>query len=100
MLDSFIAFANFASITYQDDIAKNIKFIKFRMDQLYGKTNSAFYIIIQTDEAISSAQYWVSMDYVYASLNGINKQYPKWSYLFVRHYGSKNIPDYSFFGKD
>lgn len=100
MLNSFIAFANFASATYQNDLVKNAKFIKFRMDDLYGKAYSGFCIIIQTDEVISSRYFWVAVDSVYATISGINKQYPKWSYLFYRVYGSKNIENYVFFGKD
>ena len=77
MIDSFITFANFASDTYQDDLAKNTKFIKFRMDDLYGKANSGFIVIIQTEEVISSRFFWVAIDSVYATLSGINKRYPE-----------------------
>lgn len=100
MLDSFIAFANFASDTYQDDLVKNTKYIKFRMDSLYGKASSGFAIIIQTDETISSRYFWIAADSVYATLSGINKRYPKWSYLFSRNFGSNKIDKYVFFGKD
>lgn len=100
MLDSFITFANFASVTYRDDIEKNAKFLKYRMDELYGKNGDNFYVIIQTDEAFTNRYFWVTVDGTYASINGINKLYPKWSYLFSRSYGNTKIAEYSFISKD
>ena len=100
MIDSFITIANFACVTYRDDMEKNAKFIKYRMDELYGKEGDNFYVIIQSDEALTNRYFWVQIDGVYASINGINKLYPKWSYLFSRNYGEKKMAEYSFFGKD
>lgn len=70
------------------------------MDELYGKDGDNFYVIIQTDEAFTNRYFWVLVDSVYASINGINKLYPKWSYLFSRNYGEKKIAAYSFISKD
>lgn len=70
------------------------------MDELYGKDYDNFYVVIQIDEAMTYRYFWAQVDSVYATLNGINKLYPKWSYLFTRNYGLKNIAEYSFFGKD
>jgi hypothetical protein len=99
MIDSFITFAQYSSSVYRDDIEKTVKFIKYRMDERYGRQNDNFYIYIQTDQTIDSRYFWVEIDGVYASLSGINPIYPKWTYLFQRSYGSNKIVDYNFFTK-
>ncbi len=91
MLDSFRDWANFAYFSYRDDMEKTTKYIKYRMDELYGKESDNFYVFVQTDAVISGRYFWVNVDSVYAALNGINKLKPEWSYLFARNYGSKSI---------
>lgn len=91
MIKSFSEFADFASFIYREDLQKNTKYIKSRMDELYGLANNYFYIFIQTDQTVTNQYFWVPVDQVYAGLNGISSKYPKWSYLFLRAYGSSKI---------
>lgn len=98
-VDSFINLANYASRVYGEDIEKTTKFIKSRMDELYGLQNDNFYIFIQTDQAQTSRYFWVSVESVYAGLSGTNPLYPNWSYIFSRNYGSNKIAEYSFISK-
>jgi hypothetical protein len=96
MLDRFIGIANFASLIYGSDIEKTIKYIKLRMDELYGGGQITFSIFIQTDEVTSGRYLWSYPFDIYASLYGINKMYPEWSYLFIRTIGSNNIAEYAY----
>jgi hypothetical protein len=74
-----------------------MKYIKLRMDSLYGTVNYNFFVFIQTDQDVMTRRIFVLMDAVYASVEGINKLYPKWSYFFNRFIGSNVIPDYAYF---
>jgi hypothetical protein len=49
MINSFIDIANYASLTYGDDLEKNSKYIKLRMDEFYGLEDDNFFIFIQSD---------------------------------------------------
>jgi hypothetical protein len=84
-------------MVYGDDIEKNMKYIKYRMDYYYGKGYSNFYVFIQTDQGVCGWRIMVNVDSVYAAVQGINKIYPKWSYFFARNLGSNLIEEYAYF---
>jgi hypothetical protein len=93
----FISIANYASRVYGDNTEKNLKYIKARMDQFYGKGLSNFYVFIQTDQDIEFWSIYLLAEAVYAAVEGINDLYPNWSYLFAKCAGSNVISDYVYF---
>lgn len=86
-------------MVYGDDLEKNMKYIKLRMDALYGKASFNFYVFIQTNKSINNWRIFVTADSVYAAVEGINKLFPKWSYFFTRNIGSNLIEEYVWFNK-
>jgi len=48
MIQTFVDAANQASFYFGSDIDRNIRYIKYKMDFLYGKANDNFYVNIQT----------------------------------------------------
>lgn len=97
MLDSFVAIVNFAANTYAEDIKKMVRYIKLRMDSLYGTPKYNFFINIQTDDSISTSCIWISSKAaIYGYLYGIDRVHANWSYFFTRNEGSNIISEYAF----
>lgn len=65
--------ANYASRVYGDNIEMNLKFIKAKMDSVYGYTFLFlnFFVYIQTDPVLYSISVYMR-DNAQASLEGIN----------------------------
>jgi hypothetical protein len=87
-LSTFISLANYASAVYGGDVEKCTRYIKMRMDYLFGMPSYFFMVLIQTQPTVGNRYIWVNHDSVFAALAGINKLYPQWSYFFSRNYGS------------
>jgi hypothetical protein len=93
-ITAFTNFANSASAFYKDDLEANAKYIKDQMDTQFGVEGQNFFVVIQTEEVRFSWLVWVTNENLIASLAGINKVNPEWSYLFLKFLAPATSPDY------
>lgn len=93
-ITAFTNFANSASAFYKDDVEANARYIKEQMDAQFGIAGQNFFVMIQTEEVRFSWLVWVTNENLIASLSGINRVNPEWSYLFLKFLAPATSPDY------
>jgi hypothetical protein len=94
-ITAFTNFANSASSFYKDDVSANARYIKEQMDAKFGSEGQNFFVVIQTEEERFSWLVWITNENLVASLAGINRVNPTWSYLFLKFLAPSTSPDYA-----
>jgi hypothetical protein len=94
-ITAFTNFANSASSFYKDDVTANARYIKEQMDSQFGSEGQNFFVVIQTEQERFSWLVWITNENLVASLAGINRVNPTWSYLFLKFLAPSSSPDYA-----